>query len=482
MQFALEEDAAVTLPAARRLLELLDVLGRPAASPPPAEEILRLCDELEAAGHGRRAQELLERLCALLPDPELRLQLARLLHRGKDWARAIELLHELTQDPGCRLEAHFLLGDYHGQQAEAARALEHYEAVLALDYSYPRAASRVAELRERLDQPLATSAPTILGAEDLGRSNRFLLQRELGRGGSGTVYLALDRGLGRAVAVKALHRQVEKRPDARAHLFCEARIASALQHPGIVAIYDLDEELNLVVMEYCAGGTLAEQLSAHAPPALVLALDRLAEVASTLDTVHRCGVVHRDLKPANLLFRRAAASGGIPPLTITDFGIAHAGRAEDEDPAVRAAGSLLYMAPEQRDGSQSDPRADLYSLGVIALELILGRPPLTAHEALQGCAPLEADEPWRALRDALPRQAGSGLLELLRALLDPAVGARPANAAEVARRLETVARQAALAEDRRAAYLELQDRAGPPQARAAVVERWLDERRAELVE
>lgn len=479
MQFAPDEDAAVTLPAGRRLLEILDALARGAIDAPPARELLRLCEELEGAGHGRRAREMLEQLCALHPEPTLRLELARACHQGKDWGRALELLRGLLREPGCRLDAHFLLGDYHTQQAEPQRALEHYEAVLALDYSYPRAANRVAELRAQLDQPLATSAPTILGAEDLGKSSRFLLQRELGRGGSGTVYLALDRGLGRAVAVKALHRQVERRADARAQLFCEARIASALEHPGIVAIYDLDEELNLVVMEYCGGGTLAEQLVARGAPPPVASLRRLAEVAATLDTVHRCRVVHRDLKPANLLFRRPPSAPGLPSLTITDFGIAHA--ASGEEPASdEAAGSLLYMAPEQRRGLEVDPRVDLYSLGVIALELLLGRPPLCASEALQGQTPLDAAEAWRLLAQRLPRQARNEAESLLRSLLAVDVNARPAEAAEVARRLTELARTLARAEEQQEVARSLEMRAGPP-PRGAEVERWLAARRAELL-
>jgi hypothetical protein len=421
---------------------------------------------------------MLERLCALHPEPMLRLELARVCHLSKDWARALELLRGLLREPGCRLEAHFLLGDYHSQQAEPQRALEHYEAVLALDYGYPRAAHRVAELRAQLDQPLATSAPTILGAEDLGKSSRFLLQRELGRGGSGTVYLALDRGLGRAVAVKALHQQVERRADARAQLFCEARIASALEHPGIVAIYDLDEELNLVVMEYCAGGTLAEQLAVRGTPPPIASLRRLAEVATTLDTVHRCRVVHRDLKPANLLFRRPPATTGLPPLTITDFGIAHAASAERA--GDEAAGSLLYMAPEQRRGLEVDPRADLYSLGVIVLELLLGRPPLSASEALQGQTPLDVAEAWSLLAKRLPRQAAGDAEALLRSLLALDVNARPAEAAEVARRLTELARTLARSEEQRAVHRALEARAGSPPRRAEV-ERWLAARRVELL-
>ncbi len=482
MQFAPEQGR--TLPTQRRLLELVETLDRDPASASgvTAEEVISLCDGLVGQGELRLAIDLLRQLASRLPRlPALRLRLAELLYETRDFAAALRLLDELTVEPSCRIAAHFLLGDYHGREAEPERALEHYEAVLALDYTYPRARQRAGELRERLDRPVATAAPTILGSEDLGPGSRFLLQRELGRGGSGIVYLAVDRELGRPVAVKALHQRVRDRPEARAHLFCEARIATALEHPGIVAIYDLDEQLNLVVMEYCAGSTLADRLARERGAGGVARLElrqvltRLAEVCEVLDRVHRCGIVHRDLKPANLLTRDPRAVA-LPPLVISDFGIAHADRGEPS--AQAAAGSLIYMSPEQRGGEAADPRSDLYSCGVILLELLLGRPPLEGAAALAGAPLALQGELWRELEDRLRPGLRPALPRLLRALVDPRLEARPESAATVSATLAALAALEAQQQERAAVAEELRRRAGAAPSAAAA--RWLEGQLARL--
>jgi hypothetical protein len=467
MQFAPEQGA--TLPVQRRLLEILDTThGQPAVEVRQSE-ILSLCENLAEGGQERQAVDLLEQLTRRLPHlPVLRLRLARMLYHRQQFAEAVPLLEGLLEEPSCRIEAHFLLGDYYGREARAREALQQYEAVLALDFTYPRAAQRAKDLRSRLDRPLAAAAPTILGADDLGPGSRFLLQRELGRGGSGTVYLALDRSLDRPVAVKALHRGVRRRPDAWTHVFCEARIAAALRHPGIVAIYDLDEPLSLVVMEYCAGGTLADRM-ARGPVSLDETLGRLAEVCGVLDTVHRCGVVHRDLKPGNLLCRRAE-EGGLPPLVISDFGIAHAGcESVRDEPAV---GSLLYMAPEQRRGEATDHRADLCSCGVILLEMLLGRPPLDPQQARLGAPVLEMAEVWREARDLTPAAIRTPLVSLARSLVHPAVEERPADAAQVSARLAALADAHRAERERQQLLADLRERAGPGPWSAAV-EEWM---------
>jgi hypothetical protein len=421
-------------PAATRLRELIDQL----VTDPGTRERLDPANALESVEalvdlrRDRLAADLLLPLTTLWPGHgRLRLRLAELLLGLGDRRRAVELLEALTRDLECRVQAHFLLGDQLGREADVEAALRHYEAVLALDFLHPRARARADDLRRRLDRPGASSAPTVLGAPDLGQGDRFVLQRELGRGGGGTVYLAFDRSLGHPVALKVLHPHVARQAGAREHLFCEARIATSLRHPLVVTIYDLDESLNMVVMEYCAAGTLA---GAGLPLAPGAALARLAQVASVLDWVHRHGVVHRDLKPSNLLLRRA---GGW--LVLTDFGIAHAG---PDDPSGAAAGSLVYMAPEQRQGETGDPRVDLYACGVLLLEMLLGRPPLDPTQALQGQPILGLDELWREVRAGVPLAVAESLMELARELLQPAAARRPTSASELSRRAASLARTA----------------------------------------
>jgi hypothetical protein len=470
--------------------ELLALLGELERSPSAraslgAARILDPVERLVDAGEERRAAELLSRFAAALPrEGALRLRLARLHLELKEPAAAAPLLGALAEDPDPRLriEAHFLLGRAASREADLEAASRHFEAVLALDYTHGPALRASEELRARLSARSSPAAPTLLGNEDLGGAgSRFLLQRELGRGGGGTVYLAHDRSLGRPVAVKVLHSSSTGAGSRREHLFCEARIACSLRHPRIVTVHDLDEKLGLVVMEYCAGGTLAARL-AGGPVPLEAALARLGEVASVLGWVHRSGVVHRDLKPANLLLRRPATAAELPPLVLTDFGIAHAGGADPADPAGsggEAGGTLVYAAPEQRRGERVDARADLYSLGVILVETIAGRPPLSRKEALRGEPLLGGAEALGVVAERTPRAVRAPLLELLGELLEPDPARRPPNGDELAARLARLAGELEGWTIRREAFEELARIAGPPPRRADV-ERWLGERRVSL--
>lgn len=459
----------------RRLIHALQVAPASARPPVDTRRVDELIGFLVADGWTRVAVDLLRELTGLAPHLDgLRLRLAELLYDLGEPDEALPLLRELAETPGQRLRAHFLLGEHHGREDDAVRALQHYEVVLALDFRHPRARGRAEELRRRLDRPVATAAPTIFGAEDLGPGGRFLLQRELGRGGGGTVYLAVDQTLSRPVAVKVLHPHVAQRQEARVHLFGEARIAAALRHPRIVTIYDLEESLNLVVMEYCAGGALAGRIAAEGPQPPADALQRLAEITAVLDTVHRCGVIHRDLKPGNLLLRTDAPDA---PLVLTDFGAAHAG-GHTEEPDAAAAGSLIYMAPEQRRGAALDPRADLYACGVILLEMLLGRPPLGQQQAIAGDEIVGLGEVWRELEDRLPRAEGRAMSAFCRGLVSPDVGARPGQGEEVTRLALDLARRLQDAEIGRDVLQELRRRGaarpGPD------VELWLAEAERDL--
>ena len=441
----------------QQLLDLLEAATAGAVIMEP-RRVLEQVATIRRAGREPAAVDLLRRLARRFPEAyELRMRLAELLYDQGHEAEAAELLELLLEHPEVALDAHFMLGDHHEREADLDEALRHYEAVLAVDFEYPKARRRADDLRRKAARPAAgLAAPTLLGAEDLGPGSRFMLQRELGRGGGGTVYLARDRSLGRQVAVKVLHPHVASRVGAREHLFCEARIATSLRHPQIVTIYDLDETLNMVVMEYCAGGALGDTF----PLAPIQALGRLAEVAAVLDAVHRCGVIHRDLKPSNLLLRRATASA---PVVLTDFGIAHAVETGQHQPA--AGGSLAYMAPEQRRGeSLADPRADLYSCGVVLLEMLLGRAPLSHQEVIQGAVLLEAHEVWQEVQEKIPGKPGVALVKMARQLIHPNPEKRPAEAHEVESSARALVKLLRLAHDRRAVLEDLQSRpAHPPQ-------------------
>jgi serine/threonine protein kinase len=204
---------------------------------------------------------------------------------------------------------------------------------------------------------------------------RYRLLRELGRGATSAVYLAHDEVLDIPIALKVLHPQLAgpSRSDARRRFFSEARLAAALRHPGVIAIYDLDEGARTLSMEYIAGGTLRARLRQPAATAGALDAREIFAIArsllSALAYVHERGIAHGDLKPSNLLLRAAGA------VVLADFGIAQLLAA---GPGPRGndtpAGTPLYLAPEQFQGAPASPATDLYAAGAILWELLMGRP------------------------------------------------------------------------------------------------------------
>jgi serine/threonine-protein kinase len=205
-------------------------------------------------------------------------------------------------------------------------------------------------------------------------NGRYELHRRLGRGGMAEVFLARDQLLDRPVAVKVLFPEFATDPSFVERFRREATAAANLNHPNIVGVYDWGEADNtyFIVMEYVDGRTLSEILKAEGP----LHPDRVADigsdVAAALGFAHRNGVVHRDVKPGNVL---VTASGQVK---VADFGIARAMTADADDDLTQVGtvmGTATYFSPEQARGESVDPRSDLYSLGCVLYELVVGRPP-----------------------------------------------------------------------------------------------------------
>ncbi len=231
----------------------------------------------------------------------------------------------------------------------------------------------------------------------------FEIDREVGRGGMGIVYRALDRRLKRAVAVKVLPPDLAFRSEIRTRFLHEAETAAQLTHPNIVPIYSVDEREGLVyfVMAFVDGQSLAQRLAAaHGPLPIDEARHVLREVASALAYAHAHKVIHRDIKPDNILL---ASDGRI---MVTDFGIARAVTA-GTDSRLTATGVVIgtpaYMSPEQCAGEKEiDGRSDLYSLGVVAYQMLSGSPPFTGtstasilvKQLSEAPAPLSQRAPW----------------------------------------------------------------------------------------
>ncbi|HJQ20743.1 MAG TPA: serine/threonine-protein kinase [Gemmatimonadaceae bacterium] len=207
-------------------------------------------------------------------------------------------------------------------------------------------------------------------------AGEYSLQRELGRGGMGIVYLARDVQLDRDVAIKVLPAHLARSPEARERFLREARLAAGLSHPHIVPIHRVGDVAGFVffVMSYVEGETLGERLRTRGPLPPADAARVLREVAWALAYAHGRGIVHRDVKPDNILLEAATGRA-----LVTDFGIAHGGAdaALSTEPG-KVMGTAYFMSPEQASGESIDGRSDIYALGVVGYLAVSGRLPFEA--------------------------------------------------------------------------------------------------------
>lgn len=202
---------------------------------------------------------------------------------------------------------------------------------------------------------------------------KYVIHGELGRGGMARVFRATDRALQRQVALKILAPQLASDPDSSQRFAREAITAANLRHPNIITIFDVGEvdDLPYIAMEYIAGRTLQAVIDEHGAMGLGYAVALLAPIAEALDYAHQQHAVHRDIKPHNIMLN---ADGRI---VLTDFGIAQAPSAGNQ--RLTRSGMFMgtpeYIAPEQAAGKPVDGRSDLYSLAIVAYEIITGNVP-----------------------------------------------------------------------------------------------------------
>lgn len=255
----------------------------------------------------------------------------------------------------------------------------------------------------------------------------YRLTRRLGEGGMGTVYEAQHLRLGGKVAIKILSPQYTADPKFRDRFKREARSASQIRHPNVVQITDFGETPSgspFFAMELLEGRDLHAILREHAPLPLEWPRARhlLAQAADALVAAHRCGVVHRDVKPANIFVLEGAGVKDF--VKLLDFGIAKIlATAPTADSALvknltgtgEIFGTAKYMAPEQAYGASDDPRVDVYSLGVVAYELLTGRVPFTGQGSFEIITRhvYEAPRPLRELRPEVPVELESVVLRAM---------------------------------------------------------------------
>jgi len=255
----------------------------------------------------------------------------------------------------------------------------------------------------------------------------YRILRQLGRGGMATVYLATQESVQRDVALKIMSPTLLADPDFGERFLREARIAARLHHRHVVGVHDVGRvaDYHYIAMEYLGGGTLLTDDGQPRPVTFALRVTR--EISAALNYAHSKGFVHRDVKPDNILMREDGSAA------LTDFGIA---RATDASTSMTRTGTVIgtphYMSPEQARGRTIDGRADLYSLGIVLYELLVGRVPFHADDSLAvGIMHITQPPP------ALPEN-----FKALQPLLDKMLAKQPAdryqNGAELADAIEQV--------------------------------------------
>src|SRR3954454_17858920 len=219
-----------------------------------------------------------------------------------------------------------------------------------------------------------------LGRDEVVIAGRYELEREIGRGGMGAVWLARDEVLGRTVAIKRIGMAPGGTSPDLARAEREARLAARLNHPHVVAVYDLvtDDGAQWLVMEHVQGATLATLVQREAPLAPDQAAEIMVQVADALAAAHEAGIVHRDVKPSNML---VTPDGQVK---LSDFGIARAEADASLTQTGLVTGSPAYLSPEVASGQQASPASDVWSLGATLFHALAGPPPYDVGENVLG--------------------------------------------------------------------------------------------------
>jgi serine/threonine-protein kinase len=276
--------------------------------------------------------------------------------------------------------------------------------------------------------PLRGAVSEILARLQSVLSDRYSIQRELGRGGMATVYLATDLKHDREVAIKVLHPELAATIGPE-RFDREIKFAAKLQHPNILGLFDSGDAGGLLyyVMPFVYGESLRERLNKDHMLPIDFAVHVALEVADALGYAHSMGIVHRDIKPENIML-----SGG--HALVADFGIARAvteaGSSQKLTETGVAVGTPLYMSPEQAVGEQVGPTTDIYSLACVLYEMLAGHPPFSGSNARQIMArhAMEQVPSLQVVRDTVPDEVEDAIM----AALSKVAADRPQTAAQFA--------------------------------------------------
>lgn len=278
---------------------------------------------------------------------------------------------------------------------------------------------------------------------------KYLLEERLGIGGMGTVYRARHLLIDRAVAVKVLNPRFVEDEAAQTRFRREAKAAGRLQHPNAVTVTDFGQTADgyvYIVMELLLGRTLRDVLAKEAPLDPARSVSLMLQVTAAVSAAHEAGIIHRDLKPANIFI---VQNSEVPAVVkVLDFGIAKlaADTLDEDDPTLTIMGVMIgtprYMSPEQCDGVELTPAADVYSLGVILYEMLTGMVPFSGSSPL-AIALKHATDPPRPPREIVPTIPAE-LEQVVLQALEKLPADRPADAAVFHRLLTDTAERLGL--------------------------------------
>lgn len=271
--------------------------------------------------------------------------------------------------------------------------------------------------------------------EELGQLREYSVNKILGEGGMGVVYLAWDNNLHRSVALKVMKRSIAENESSRQRFLLEARATAAIDHDHIVTIYQVGDHNGVpyLVMKYLEGQTLEDLLRKLKVLEPLHAVRIAKQIAEGLEAAHRRNLIHRDIKPSNIWLE-----SGKSRVKILDFGLARI--ADSTDPNITQTGVILgtpaYMSPEQAAGLSLDGRSDLFSLGTVLYRMVVGKPPFRGSNNLAILRSLSIDLPDqpRLVNPAIPER----LSNLIMKLLEKEPSGRPGSARLVAEMLENL--------------------------------------------
>ena len=313
------------------------------------------------------------------------------------------------------------------------------DVVPAPDASASKALARAdADSTPTIETPSPLALPFLKKSDDpayIGRLHHFEIARVIGRGGMGIVLEAFDTHLQRIVAIKVLNPEYAKSDVARQRFCREGRAAAAISHEHVVAMHQVaredENEVAFLVMQYIEGVTLENRLQESKPLPAPEAARIAMQIAAGLSAAHERGMVHRDIKPANILIEK-----GTERVKLTDFGLA---RASDDVRLTKTGmvtGTPLYMSPEQATGGAADERSDLFSLGAVLYEMLVGNSPFEAPSIVGVMKRIMDETPTAPVK--LDSSIPPSISELTMALLDKNPDRRPESASFVAETLADI--------------------------------------------